>query len=100
MRASAKEYLSNWYTTWQQELADNLAQQATLQEDAAALNNLLATCEQAFAMLFPAPPPAPVPTEATPTEAPAPTEPPAPIEPPAPEVPVEPPIEVIPDEPT
>lgn len=71
MIASPQEYLTTWYKMWQDDLAKNLAQQADLQADEAQLRNLIATCEKAFAVLFPAPPapePTPAPTPVDPTQ--------------------------------
>jgi hypothetical protein len=64
MIATPKEQLTTWYQMWTQDLEKNLADQAALKEDEQRLRDLVATCEQAFALLFP-PDPEPTPTGET-----------------------------------
>ena len=56
MIPAPKDLLVTLYNDWKHDLDTNLAEQARLQEDEARLREIVATCEQAFVMLFPEPP--------------------------------------------
>lgn len=64
-----KELLVTLYADWKGDLEKNLAEQAKLKEEEAALRAVVETCERAFGLLFPEPSPPPPPVEETPPPA-------------------------------